>query len=79
MKTDTGGPAFPPSQEGDGWDGKTLLDWFAGQALAGFVGSNRQIETSGGKVIDPDYKYLSEWCYHQAQAMISEKRKLEKL
>lgn len=40
---DDGGPAFPLSatdvlpMDWMGWRGMTLLDWFAGQALAGIV------------------------------------------
>jgi len=32
-----GGPAFPLVREYDAWDGMSLRDWFAGQALAGLL------------------------------------------
>lgn len=55
MSTPESPPAFPPSitctAAGDvyhGYDGMTLRDWFAGQALAGFLadGSQRKIAAS---------------------------------
>ena len=56
-----GGPAFP-LQANDGgqeiwWNGMTLRDWFAGQALA-----------SGGST--PSNDGTAEWCYEMADAMI---------
>ena len=79
MKTDTGGPAFPRPAAGgstghkagvdDGHGeqtGATLLDHFAGQALAGIV------DSSGD-----DNRTLAGVCYKMAEAMISEKRRLE--
>jgi hypothetical protein len=38
-KINDGGPAFPNSKPTTGEDGMSLRDWFAGQALAGLVGS----------------------------------------
>ena len=74
MKTDTGGPAFPEAfQTGDRGEyyveytpGATLLDHFAGQVLAGIV------DSSGD-----DNRTLAGVCYKMAEAMISEKRRLE--
>lgn len=39
-----GGPAFPRTgDEGGGWqNGMSLRDWFAGQALAGYMASLRE-------------------------------------
>lgn len=39
MKTNDGGPAFPVQQVANGTTtkGMTLRDWFAGQALAGYI------------------------------------------
>lgn len=78
-KTDTGGLAFSgavPVWEGSreeghyvmGKDGMTLLDHFAGQALAG-VWANPNM-------IDMTYETIAKNSY--AQAMIEEKRRLEK-
>lgn len=42
MSKTNGGPAFPTTQADveRGWDGMSLRDWFAGQALAGLVAND---------------------------------------
>lgn len=70
---DTGGPAFPCEEirtpDGKGWvpgaSGMTLLDWFAGQALAIFA-DNR---------VDPSADVLARAAYDAAEAMLAEKRR----
>ena len=58
---DDGGPAAD----------KTLLDWFAGMALAG-------IEANGHECcIRADAAEAAEWAYEYAAAMIAEKRRRE--
>lgn len=73
---DDGGPAFPRS--GSNWDegtttrkygpavrGMSLRDWFAGQALAGFVAANWEARTSD----------LATWSYETADAMLAERKR----
>ena len=80
MSKDDGGPAFPftPNEQQklpDGtWDqntdfgepGMCLRDWFAGQALAGMLVSEKSPEA---------WDELSECAYEVADAMIAESRK----
>lgn len=58
-----GGPAFPTDQEAMsyGFEGMSLRDWFAGQALAGFA------TTSGH--FDP--KKFAQTAYLLADAMLA--------
>lgn len=80
----TGGPAFPrPASidttgctlpDGDvivrEFDGMTLLDWFAGHALA---------STGGGISANCGMREtVAQLCYDQAEAMLDEKRKRER-
>ena len=58
-KKDDGGAAFP--MENVLWDGMSLRDWFAGQALAG-------LNTRGF-----DKQTRARLCYEQADAMIRER------
>lgn len=86
-KVDTGSPAFPFELSSCGpHTGMTLLDWFAGKALAGMLAANT--EEGGGPLIagwkHPDRTTgpsLAE-CYAKesyafAAAMIAEKRRIE--
>lgn len=60
-----GGPAFPlPTGAGDkAWrQGMSLRDWFAGQALSGFLASDTYSEESAAD--------LAKWSYQQADAML---------
>jgi hypothetical protein len=78
-----GGPAFPcPETSTSGaWDGQTLLDHFAGQAMIGML-SNPSIF----QVVDDVAKkqglkpgdVLAVMSYAQAKAMVKEKARVEK-
>ena len=59
-----GGPAFPnqPTASNYGHPGMYLLDYFAGQALAGLIGQ------------ELSYERMAEVCYRQAEAMLSYKQ-----
>jgi hypothetical protein len=63
--------AFPTTAPLDGWgdpaQGMTLRDWFAGQALAGFMANKRRPTTIA---LDD-----AEWCYRIADAMLAEREK----
>jgi len=64
---DSGGQAFPLSEfPGVTNDGMTLLDWFAGQALAGLAA---EPELSSERV--------AEIAYDCAERMVAEKRRRE--
>ncbi len=66
--TDTGGNAYPNERFGE--HGMTLLDWFAGQALAGILSIENAYENDGESEI-------AQWAYDHAEAMIEQKRKRE--
>jgi hypothetical protein len=70
----TGGPAFPAavtvSASGDvyhGFDGMTLRDWFAGQALAGICANPAWNDTFHKSVSAPS----AEAAYSMADAMLA--------
>jgi len=76
MKPDTGGPAYPCKREiippGDNrkpyevnYEGTTLLDCFAGQAMP-------EIQRQ-----HPDAQTVAVLAYEQAKEMVAEKRRLE--
>ena len=77
MKKNTGGSAFPNVPDGAGtkwedWEqGMTLLDWFAGQALNGFMVEWRH--TPAGYTSN----LLANEMYDIASAMIAEKLRRE--
>ena len=63
---------------------KTLLDWFAGQALVAFPMTRAFLEGEWDKDLLQDGKpatnraeWLARECYYMAQAMLREKRRLE--
>lgn len=62
-----GGPAFPRSRAEweDSQVGMTLRDWFAGQALAGIIGTLVNVSTSS------DLAVVAECCYEYADAMLA--------
>ena len=68
----TGGPAFPsvPSDPGySQWDqGMTLLDWYAGQALAGLLASPES---------RMPFDVVQRLAYDHAEAMLAEKARRE--
>jgi hypothetical protein len=69
MNKDTGGPAFPQSENTlTAAPGMTLRDWFAGQALAGFC-ANTDIAWSKQGV----GSHIAQECWKQADAMIAER------
>lgn len=68
MAKDNGGPAFPLASEEahfSGYDGMTLRDYFAGQALTGIIAGYK-----GGNVSDVPLV-----AYQVADAMIAERSK----
>jgi len=76
-ETNDGGPAFPHTEESqDGLNGEltltysvggmTLLDWFAGKALANSVIANSNLDETATALV----------CYSQAQAMIKERTRI---
>jgi hypothetical protein len=52
--------------------GMTLRDWFAGQALIGYL-SNNQLSLMDGALMNPGK--AAEWSYDQANSMLSERSK----
>ena len=67
-KHDDGGPAFPMVlRNGEAWvNGMTLLDWFAGRALAGILAGPNEGAT---------FNVLVHQAYDMAAAMVAEKRR----
>lgn len=61
----TGGPAFPPTDYGNGM---TLRDWFAGQALGGFLAA-----FAGDGVQFPADRNAAKNAYDYADAMLAER------
>lgn len=66
---DNGDPAFPVPNDANvnGPSGMSLLDWFAGQALASYdwMSSDEKYEVDAGR------------CYQIAKAMLERKRIIE--
>lgn len=76
-KTNDGGPAFPASWHPEmGWSprdtppGMSLRDWFAGQALTGYVAAH-----SGPDVAVPEEKSAAINAYIYADAMLAVRNK----
>jgi hypothetical protein len=69
MSIDNGGPAFPHHDAGDTGTrpGMTLRDWFAGQALAGYLAANPEPELGSMNAAGAAYRY--------ADAMLIERAK----
>lgn len=67
-----GGPAFPIKSEKPEWEGMTLRDWFAGQALAGLLvmGPNDEHFLHGAGP-----KSAAGWAYSFADAMLEARGK----
>ncbi len=63
-QTNNGGPAFPSDRFGE--LGMSLRDYFAGQALAGYL-ANAKAESRVAVV--------AEWAYDYADAMLAERQK----
>jgi hypothetical protein len=68
MIINNGGPAFPTPDPSDNW-GMTLRDWFAGQALAGWLASFAGMSVS----MKPENMALE--AYQFADAMLAERVK----
>ena len=68
---DDGGPAFPVPNDANtnGQEGMSLRDWFAGQALEGYM-----------SILDsrknPDYQEDATFMYQMADAMIAARKEL---
>ena len=73
-KRKTGGLAFPRNghPDRDDWPeyGMTLLDYFAGQALAGYM-------TLAAYPQAPNDNDMAHYCYNVAAEMLKEKRRIE--
>ena len=79
MTIDNGGPAFPrpglyePDSEflaDAGWQGMSLRDWFAGQALAGLINTADFDRYEGNSLISN----LASIAYGTADAMLEARR-----
>ncbi len=81
MATNNGGPAFPRAHghkmamhtkelSSEGQEGMSLLDWFAGQALMGYLAA-----FATEKLNFPDDLKIAGWCYDTADRMIEEREK----
>lgn len=69
-----GGPAFPIVEHDDRYGtrvcpGLTIADWFAGQALSGYL--------ADGAITSEKAASCAEQCYDFAEAMVAEKLKRE--
>ncbi len=76
MSNETGGPAFPQDLQGRRGDdpelqGMTLLDYFAGQALAGMLSNSESKFTNR-------FSGYAECAYDLAAAMLAERRRVIK-
>lgn len=66
----SGGPVYPVADLSRTQEcGLTIRDWFAGQALAGYLAA-----TVGERARD-NPSILAEWCYQNADSMIEERAK----
>lgn len=66
-KTCEGGPAFPTDGEYRGYvSGMSLRDWFAGQALSGYLAAHADPE-----VYLPSAVKAATWAYQYADAMLA--------
>lgn len=80
-KIEDGGPAFPPTaflnakdQIAHGYDGMSLRDWFAGQALAGMLAmpehDNGNFHNNCGEMFIGPARYA----YRMADAMLTARK-----
>lgn len=76
-KIDDGGPAFssPTKEFEDGWDGMSLRDWFAGQALAGNLSAENMGVGWIERLRSPDNaRLMADRAYQMADAMLSARK-----
>lgn len=81
MNAHDGGPAFPSAgvitAERIAFEGMSLRDWFAGQALAGWCGSSITI---GGEALNSSTEHAAAMAitsYRFADAMLAERNREE--
>lgn len=68
-----GGPAFPITEYGlQGYNGMSLRDWFAGQALAGMLAANAHPAYGHSK--PPNCEIAAVVAYKAADAMIEARK-----
>lgn len=65
-----GGPAFPLATHGMVTSGMTLRDYFAGQALAGYLAAVPPHDNASEEV-------MGQWCYRNADAMLAARYRKE--
>ena len=73
-KIDNGGQAFPSPSVWAGSpkeDGMSLRDWFAGQALIGFLAAGRG-DSGYGEIEDADV--VADYAFSQADAMLKARK-----
>ena len=79
MTKKDGGPAFPNrGDNSDKWpyyDGMTLRDWFAGQALACLATWSINTDPENPTMVNPINEELAKECYATADAMLAERDK----
>jgi hypothetical protein len=61
-----GGPAFPAKTSDVNFKGMSLRDWFAGQALVGFL------STEANEATEPES--IAKWAYENADAMLAARK-----
>lgn len=73
-KINDGGPAFPePTGRGPyegAWQGMTLRDWFAGQALAAMVSTPKETTEAANAAGMSRTDFVTECAYQLADAML---------
>ena len=81
MSENTGGQAFPGPHWSEGETGMTLLDWMAGQALAGLCanpgGPIQANGSTGWGFTNCDQQYVAGLSYDFASTMLAEKARRE--
>lgn len=78
-KIDDGGPAFPLQGIGSafahGYAGMTLRDWFAGQAMAGWLAASPKVNGNNINGTKDNAEKLTEAAYIYADAMLEARKK----
>lgn len=69
-------PAFPTveTERYEAHPGMSLLDWFAGMAMQGYLASIKTEDYRSDPW--PEYDHLAHWSYGTAQAMLARREKL---